>query len=97
MDKLYVSLWSDTGSAAPGPRIRPRREHLRLTMRRNWSKVIERLNRSPRGELRIRMGSPGSAQVTRCRLLEQWDNIHVRTERSILHLRLVPTRKRRSR
>jgi len=66
-------------------------------MRRDWSKVIERLNRSPRGELRIRMGSPGSAQVTRCRLLEQWANIHVRTERSILHLRLVPARKRRTR
>jgi len=66
-------------------------------MRRNWSKVIERLNRSPRGELRIRMGSPGSAQVTRCRLLEQWGNIQVRTERSILHLRLVSGRKRRSR
>jgi hypothetical protein len=51
--------------------------------------VIERLNRSPRGELRIRMGSPGSAQVTRCRLLEQWSNLEVRTRGSILHLRLA--------
>ena len=57
-------------------------------MRRDWSAVIERLNRSPRGELRIRMGSPGSAQVTRCRLLEQWTNLEVRTKGPILHLRL---------
>jgi hypothetical protein len=40
--------------------------------------------------MRIRMGSPGSAQVTRVRLLEQWTNLQVRTERSILHLRLLP-------
>jgi hypothetical protein len=60
-----------------------------LTVRRDWSAVIERLNRSPRGELRIRMGSPGSAQVTRCRLLEQWSNLEVRTRGSNLHLRLV--------
>ena len=60
-----------------------------MTVRRDWSVVIERLNRSPRGELRIRMGSPGSAQVTRCRLLEQWTNLEVRTKGSTLHLRLV--------
>ena len=60
-----------------------------MTVRRDWSTVIERLNRSPRGELRIRMGSPGSAQVTRCRLLEQWSNLEVRTRGSILHLRLA--------
>ena len=58
-------------------------------MRRDWSAVIERLNRSPRGELRIRMGSPGSAQVTRCRLLAQWTNLEVRTKGSILHVRLA--------
>jgi hypothetical protein len=58
-------------------------------VRRDWSAVIERLNRSPKGELRIRMGSPGSAQVTRCRLLEQWKNLEVRTRGSILHLRLM--------
>ena len=61
---------------------RNRRQH------RNWSAIIDRLNRAPRGELRIRMGSPGSAQGTRCRLLEQWTNIDVRTERSTLFLRL---------
>jgi hypothetical protein len=63
-------------------RRRIRRQH------RNWSAIIERLNRTPGGQLRIRMGSPGSAQVTRCRLLEQWTNLDVRTERSILYLRL---------
>jgi hypothetical protein len=68
-----------------------------LATRRDWSTIIERLNRSPRGELRIRMGSPGSAQVTRCRLLEQWNNLQVRTERSTLHLRLVRRKKRRAR
>ncbi|HVH19788.1 MAG TPA: hypothetical protein VNF72_15930 [Myxococcota bacterium] len=46
------------------------------------------MNESPRGELRIRMGSPGSAQVTRCRLLEEWSNLEVTTVREILHLRL---------
>jgi hypothetical protein len=60
-----------------------------LTVRRDWSAVIERLNRSPRGELRIRMGSPGSAQVTRCRLLEQWTNLEVRTRGANLYLRLA--------
>jgi len=57
--------------------------------RRDWSVVIERLNRSPRRELRIRMGSPGSAQVTRCRLLEQWTNLRVRTSGSTLHIALA--------
>lgn len=56
--------------------------------RRNWSSVIERLNRSRDGFLRIRMGSPGSAQVTRCRLLEQWDNVEIWTEGPFLNLRL---------
>ena len=55
---------------------------------RDWSKVIDRLNRSPRGELRVRMGSPGSAQVTRCRLLEQWKNLEASTVGPTLILRL---------
>lgn len=55
---------------------------------RDWSRVIDRLNRSPRGELRIRMGSPGSAQVTRCRLLAQYANLEATTRGSTLHLRL---------
>jgi hypothetical protein len=35
------------------------------------------------------MGSAGSAQVTRCRLLEQWNGVDVRTAGSVLHLKLV--------
>ena len=64
------------------------REELEVAKRRDWSHIIDRLNESPRGELRIRMGSPGSAQVTRCRLLEEWNNLEVTTVREILHLRL---------
>jgi len=60
----------------------------KLAKRRDWSQIIDRLNSSPRGELRIRMGSPGSAQVTRCRLLEEWSNLEVTTVRETLHLRL---------
>jgi hypothetical protein len=55
---------------------------------RNWTTVIDRLNRSPRGELRIKMGSPGSAQVTRCRLLENWSNLEATTVGKTLILRL---------
>ena len=55
---------------------------------RNWPAIIERLNSSSRGELKIRMGSPGSAQVTRCRLLAEWSNVEITTVGAILHLRL---------
>ena len=58
-------------------------------MRRDWSAIIERLNRSRSGALRIRMGSPGSAQVTRCRLLEQWSNLRVRTRGAMLYITLA--------
>ncbi len=60
-----------------------------VSQRRDWNAVIERLNRSNAGYMRIRMGSPGSAQVTRCRLLEQWDNIEAWTDGPVLHLRLA--------
>ena len=60
-----------------------------MNRRRDWSAVIERLNRSPRGEVRIAMGSPGSAQVTRCRLLAQWTNLRATTVGSTLILRLA--------
>jgi hypothetical protein len=59
---------------------------------RRWDDVIDRLNRSPKGELRIKMGSPGSAQVTRCRLLVEWSNLEATTVRSILYLRLAKKR-----
>lgn len=55
---------------------------------RDWSQVVERLNKSPRGEMKITMGSPGSAQVTRCRLIEQWNNLEAETVGSQLILRL---------
>ncbi|MEZ4332354.1 MAG: hypothetical protein R3F35_11405 [Myxococcota bacterium] len=55
---------------------------------RDWSTVIDRLNKSPKGELTIKMGSPGSAQVTRCRLLAEWTNLEARTKGATLYLRL---------
>lgn len=53
---------------------------------REWPKIIERLNESAKGELRIKMGSPGSAQVTRCRLLDEWADLEARTEGPVLIL-----------
>ena len=55
---------------------------------RNWPDIIERLNNSASGEMKIKMGSPGSAQVTRCRLLAEWNNLEVTTIGATLHLRL---------
>lgn len=55
---------------------------------RRWNDVIDRLNRSRDGQIRIRMGSPGSAQVTRVRLLAEWANLEATTVGSTLHLRL---------
>lgn len=60
-----------------------------LNRRKDWTAIIHRLNQSRRGELRIRMGSPGSAQVTRCRLLAEWSNLEVSTAGSVLRLRLA--------
>ncbi|MCB9723821.1 MAG: hypothetical protein H6748_07245 [Spirochaetaceae bacterium] len=51
--------------------------------------MIDRLNKSPKGELKIKMGSPGSAQVTRCRLLAEWANLEATTKGAVLHLRLA--------
>ena len=39
--------------------------------------------------MRIQMGSPGSAQVTRVRLVAEWNNLEVHTVGSMLHLRLA--------
>ena len=60
-----------------------------MSQRRDWVAVIDRLNRSRSGYTRIRMGSPGSAQVTRCRLLETWDNLEVWTDGPVLHMQLA--------
>jgi len=59
-----------------------------MSTRRNWPAIIERLNTSPKGSIAINMGSPGSAQVTRCRLLEQWNGIEVRTVGAKLYVKL---------
>ena len=60
---------------------------------RNWPAVIERLNNDPKGEIRIKMGSPGSAQVTRCRLLAEWSNLEATTVGRTLILRLPSPRR----
>ena len=49
---------------------------------RNWTDEIDRLNDSKRGVRRIEMGSAGSAQVTRCRLLAEWNGLYAETEGS---------------
>jgi hypothetical protein len=55
---------------------------------RDWSAVIDRLNSSKKGELKVEMGSPGSAQVTRCRLLAEWSDLEATTKGSTLVLRV---------
>ena len=59
-----------------------------MAKRRNWSAIMKRLNESPNGALTIQMGSPGSAQVTRCRILDEWRNVDVHTIGAKLYLRL---------
>lgn len=54
-----------------------------------WDEVIEVLNESKYGRLSMMMGSPGSAQVTRCRLLETYSGIEVHTEGEWVILRLT--------
>ena len=52
-----------------------------------------RLDPPKAGELKIKMGSPGSAQVTRCRLLAEWSNLEATTKGATLLLRLPGGRK----
>ncbi|MCH8083576.1 MAG: hypothetical protein IH885_05010 [Myxococcales bacterium] len=59
---------------------------------KDWPAIIERLNKSPKKQIRIRMGSPGSAQVTRCRLLAEWANLKATTVGPTLILRLSSKR-----
>ena len=59
-----------------------------MATRRDWGAIIERLNNSASGTMKINMGSAGSAQVTRCRLLEQWNNLEVWTVGPMLHLKV---------
>jgi hypothetical protein len=46
----------------------------------NWNTIIQRLNEGEENEIRITMGSSGSAQVTRVRLLKKWSHLTARTE-----------------
>lgn len=57
-------------------------------MRHNWPAIIDELSASPERTRRVEMGSPGSAQVTRCRLLAEWTNLEARTKGATLYLRL---------
>ena len=59
-----------------------------MSKRRSWPAIMARLNDTRSGKLAIRMGSDGSAQVTRIRLLTEWNNIDVWTVGSILHIEL---------
>ena len=56
--------------------------------KRDWDDLIQRLNTSKSGRISVRMGSPGSAQVTRCRLLARWRNLNARTHGPLLVLEL---------
>ncbi len=56
--------------------------------RRSWPAVMARLNETASGTSAIRMGSDGSAQVTRIRLLTEWNNIDVWTVGPMLHIEL---------
>ncbi len=56
---------------------------------RDWDKVIRSLNDSPFGVMTVQMGSPGSAQVTRVRLLQCFTNLKASTRGSALTLQLT--------
>ena len=57
--------------------------------KQNWDKVITKLNDSANGRLAVTMGSPGSAQVTRVRLLEQFAHLDVKTIGSVVLLSIA--------
>lgn len=53
---------------------------------RNWEREIEKLNATKSGKRTIELGSPGSAQVTRCRLLGEYTNLKATTRGAKLRL-----------
>lgn len=59
-----------------------------MTNRTNWDAFIARLNKTKRGKLTHTMGSPASAQVTRCRLLARYTNIAAHTDGNVLTVQL---------
>ena len=51
----------------------------------DWKKIIEVLKKKPAGTKKtVKMGSPGSAQVTRCRLLNDFKGIHIKTKGNVI-------------
>ncbi len=53
---------------------------------RNWATVIEKVKASKSGKKSITMGTPGSAQVTRCRLLREYPGLDITTESDVLKI-----------
>lgn len=66
-----------------------RRLEFSKNRRLDWDAEIEQLNRTSSGQRRIVMGSEGSAQVTRVRLLSRYANLRARTEGAVLVLELA--------
>jgi hypothetical protein len=66
-----------------------RRLEFTQNRRLDWDAEIEQLNRTSSGQRRIVMGSDGSAQVTRVRLLSRYANLWARTEGALLVLELA--------
>lgn len=56
--------------------------------RRDWDSIIDKLNNKGK-PIRIKMGSPGSAQVTRVRLMELYDGLNAHTKGAYIHLDLA--------
>jgi hypothetical protein len=56
--------------------------------RHDWDSIIENLN-SKGKPMRIKMGSPGSAQVTRHRLMGIYEGLDAHTEGPYIHLDLA--------
>ncbi len=56
--------------------------------RRNWDRIVGRLNSGAKERVSVRMGSPGSAQVTRRHLLSTWSNLHIWISGEWVHLEL---------
>lgn len=64
--------------------------HLGRIERICWPSIIDLLNLIPRGRvLVLSFGSAGSAQVTRCRVLEEYTNVEATTRENLLYLRLT--------
>ena len=56
----------------------------------NWDSKIEKLNGSKAGRLSVEMGSPGSAQVTRHRIMATYDGLFAKTNGSKITFSLEP-------